>query len=157
MIHNIMKRFSESREISARMGKRWTLNACDLWPLMQQCNKNPHNRIKDNNMGAGTHWHWLTTVVSKHSLLVHLQMQVKTRPRTEKDRYQQHPETLLTSLGPEVIQDGLTQSPHFGLFLEIILSSGLKRKKGPFVTSVHFKSQHLWWYRGVFVPRRHHG
>ena len=47
-------------------------------------------------MGSGTLW---KTVVSKHSLSLHLQMQVKTLPCKEKDKYQQHPETLQTSLG----------------------------------------------------------
>ena len=46
-------------------------------------------------MGSGTLW---KTVVSKHSLSLHLQMQVKTLPCREKDIYQQHPETLQTSL-----------------------------------------------------------
>lgn len=46
-------------------------------------------------------------------------------------------------------------SLHFWLLLEIIaiVSSGLKRKGTiQIVTSSKLKSQHLWWYGGVFLP-----
>ena len=88
-------------------------------------------------MGSGT---VLKTVVSKHSWLLHLQMHVKTPPCEAKAIYQQHPEMLLTHLGPKLICDGLAQngtmccgrtSTHFKLFSENkdVVSSGLKRKR----------------------------
>ena len=75
------------------------------------------------------------TAVSKHSLSLPLQMQVKTLPYKVTAIYQQHPKTLLTTLGPnsELTQSGKVccglTSPHFKLFSEIIdvVTAGLKR------------------------------
>ncbi|XP_076588395.1 uncharacterized protein LOC143321716 isoform X2 [Chaetodon auriga] len=57
-IHNIIKRFRESGEISARkgQGRKPTLNACDLRSLRQHCIKNRHGWIKDIASWAREHF-----------------------------------------------------------------------------------------------------
>ena len=75
---NIMKKFRESREISACKGQnqKLSLNACDLCTLRQHCMKNRHDCMKDITILAREHFRKQFLV--KHSLLLHLQMQVKT-------------------------------------------------------------------------------
>merc|ERR1712101_17518 len=48
-VHNIIKRFRESGEITAhkRHGRKPTLNARDLRSLRRHCIKNRHQRVKD--------------------------------------------------------------------------------------------------------------
>ena len=47
-------------------------------------------------MGSGTHQ---KTTVSRHSSLLHLQVQIKTLQCKAKALYQQHPEMVPASLG----------------------------------------------------------
>ncbi len=57
-VHNIIKRFRESGEISARKreGQKPTLNACDLRSLRRHCIKNRHQCVKDITTWAQEHF-----------------------------------------------------------------------------------------------------
>lgn len=48
-VHNIIKRFTESGELSPckRQGRKPTLNVRDLWSLRRHCIKNRHHCVKD--------------------------------------------------------------------------------------------------------------
>lgn len=58
MVHNIIKRFRESGEISARkrQGRKPTLNAHDLWSLGRPCIKTWHQCEKDITTWAQEHF-----------------------------------------------------------------------------------------------------
>uniref|UniRef100_A0AAR2KFA0 Tc1-like transposase DDE domain-containing protein n=1 Tax=Pygocentrus nattereri TaxID=42514 RepID=A0AAR2KFA0_PYGNA len=57
-VHNIIKRFRESGEISARkrQGRKPTLNACDIPSLRRHCTKIPHHSVKDITTWAQEHF-----------------------------------------------------------------------------------------------------
>ncbi|KAL7851246.1 hypothetical protein AOLI_G00216020 [Acnodon oligacanthus] len=57
-VHNIIKRFRESGEISAskRQGRKPTLNACDLRSLRRHCIKNRHHSVTDIITWAQEHF-----------------------------------------------------------------------------------------------------
>ena len=57
-VHNIVKRFRESGEITARKrhGRKPTLNACDLRSLRRHCIKNRHQSVKDITAWAQEHF-----------------------------------------------------------------------------------------------------
>ena len=57
-VHNIIKRFRESGEITAckRQGWKPTLNARDLWSLRRHCIKNRHQCVKDITTWAQEHF-----------------------------------------------------------------------------------------------------
>ena len=57
-VHNIIKRFRESGEITAckRQGRKPTLNACDLRSLRRHCIKNRHQCVKDITTWAQEHF-----------------------------------------------------------------------------------------------------
>lgn len=79
-IHNIIKSFRFQ-------GWKPTLDACNLQALRWHCFKNGHHCITD--IITWTRETLKKTVVGKYSLSLHLQAQAM---------YQEHPETLLTSL-----------------------------------------------------------
>ena len=58
MVHNIIKRFRESGEITAckRQGRKPTLNARDLRSLRRHCIKNRHQCVKDITTWAQEHF-----------------------------------------------------------------------------------------------------
>ena len=57
-VHNIIKRFRESGEITARkrQGRKPTLDGRDLRPLRRYCIKNPHQCVKDITTWAQEHF-----------------------------------------------------------------------------------------------------
>ena len=162
-VHNIIKRFRESGEITTckRQGRKPTLNARDLRSLRRHCIKNRHQCVKDITTWAQELFRKPLSVntVRRYIRKCNLKLYyAKQKPSSTT------PRNAVDFSGPELIWDGLMPSGkvfcgltsrHFKLFLENVdvVSSGPKRKRTiRTVMDAKFKSQHLWWYGAVLVP-----
>lgn len=90
--------------------------------------------------------------VSKHSLLLYLQETISQQHATCRN--------AADFSGPKHFWVGLTQSekvsfglsPHFKYILVLWVKEEKDHLDCYFCQKQKFKSQHLWWYRGVLVP-----
>ncbi len=158
-VHNIIKRFRETGEISVRkgQGRRPLLDARGLRALRWHCITHWHDSVIDIIKWAQEYFQKLLLVKTICRAICRCQLKLyhaKRKPYV--DMVQKHRHVLCTKAhlkwtvsNRKVLYD--QTSPNLTFFLEItdVMSSGLKRRQTfQHVISVQFKSQHLWWYGG---------
>ncbi len=158
-MHNIIKRFRETWEISVRkgQGQRHLLDARGLRALRWHCITHWHDSVIDITKWAQEYFQ---KPLSVNNPPCHLQMPTKALSCKKEAICEHGPEAPSCPVGQgsfkmdcfkvEVFY-GQT-SPNLTFLLEITdaVSSGLKRSETfQRVISVQFKSQHLWWYGGA--------
>ena len=135
-VHNIIKRFRESGEISARkqQGPKPTLNGRDLWPLRRRCIKNPHHCVKDISTWAQEHFRKPLSVNTVHHYIYKWQFKLyHAKTKSHINNTHKRRRTLFGNHGRGVLR--------------------AKEEKDNQDCSQHkVQKQHLWWYGGVLVP-----
>ncbi len=134
-MHNIIKSFRETGEISVRKGhvRRPLLDACGLRALRRHCITHRHDSVIDITKWAQEYFQKPLSVNSICHAIGRCQLKLNQAKR--KDCFKEKRKSVL----------GHT-SPNLTFMLEIIdtVSSGLKRKETfQLVISIQLKSQHL--------------
>ena len=156
-VHNIVKRFRESGEISVRkgQGRKPLLNVHDHRALRQYCLRNHHATMMDIATWAGS---TLKIIVTQHSLPLHQEMQLEIVLCKEEGIYKFCAEMPPSSLGRSHLRwterqwkrvlwsdESTFQLVFFGFYVP-------KKKTIQTVTNEKCKNQPLWWYGGASVP-----
>ncbi len=159
-VHNIIKRFRETGEISVRkgQGRRPLLDARGLRALRRHCITHQHDSVIDITKWALEYFQKPLSVNTIRRAICRCQLKLyhaKRKPYV--NMVQKHRRVLWAkahlkwTVSKWKVFYGQT-SPNLTFLLEITdtVSSGLKRRETfQCVMSVQFKSQHLWWYGGA--------
>ncbi len=163
-VHNIIKRFKESGEISVRkgQGRKPKLNNRDLRSLRRHCIKNPHSSISDITTWAQDYFGKPLSSTTIRSYIIHkCQLKLYCAKRKPCVNSVQKRRRLLWARG---IWDGPSHSgnvycgqmnQYFRYFLggmDAVCSGPKKKRIIQTVTSNKSKSQGLSWYGVVSVP-----
>ena len=153
-VHNIIKRFRESGEITAckRQGRKPTLNARDLRSLRRHCIKNRHQCVKDITTWAQEHFRKPLSVntvrryIRKCNLKLYYAKQKPFINNTQKRRRLLWARAHLRWTDANWKSVLWSDESTFQIVLENVdvVSSGPKRKRTiRTVMDAKFKSQHL--------------
>ncbi len=158
-VHDIIKRFRETGEISVRKGQGWRplLDARSLRALRRHCINHRHDSVIDITKWAQEYFQKPLSVNTIHRAICRCQLKLyhaKIKPYVNMVQKRRHVLWAKAHLKWTVcgkVSYG-EASPNSIFLLEITdsVSSGLKmRESFQCVISVQFKSQHLWWYGGA--------
>ncbi len=157
-VHNIIKRFRETGEISVLMGqgRRPLLDAHGLRAFRRHCITHRHDSVIDITKWAQEYFQKPLSVNTIHHAICRCQLKLYHAKRKPCEH---GPEVLSCPVGQgsfkidcfKVEKCSMVRRPNLTFLLEITdaVSSGLKRETFQRVISVQFKSQHLWWYGGA--------
>ncbi len=164
-VHNIIKRFRETGEISVRKGQGWRLllDARGLRALGWHCITHRHDSVIDITKWAQEYFQKPLLVNTIGRAICRCQLKLYHAKRKPYVNMVQKGQSCPGSSCPVGqgsfkldFQSGKVfygqTSPNLTFLLEITdaVSSGLKRRENfQHVISVQFKSQHLWWYGGA--------
>ncbi len=158
-VHNIIKRFRESGEISVRkgQGRRPLLDARGLRALRWHCITHRHDSVIEITKWAQEYIQKPLSVNTIRRAICKNQLNLyhaKRKPYV--NMVQKRRRVLWAKAHLKWFQSGKVfygqTSPNLTFLMEIMdtVSSGLKRRETFLhVISIQFKSQHLWWYRGA--------
>ncbi len=157
-VHNIIKRFRETGEISVRkgQGQRSLLDAHGLWALRRHYITHRHDSVIDITKWAQEYFQKPLSVNTICCAICRCQLKLyyaKRKPYV--NRVQKHRRVLWAKahLKWTVSKWSMVRRVQIWTFLLEItdaVSSGLKRRETfQHVISIQFKSQHLWWYGGA--------
>ncbi len=157
-VHDIIKRFRETGEISVHkgQGRRPLLDACGLRALRWHCITHRHYSVIDITKWAQGYFQKPLSVNTICRAICRCQLKLYLAKRKPCVNMVQKRLSCPVGLGSfkmdcfKVFYDQM--SPHLTFLLEIMdaVSSVLKRRETfQRVFSIQFKSQHLWWYGGA--------
>ncbi len=146
-VHNIIKRFRETAEISLRkgQGRRPLLDTHGFQAFRQHCITHHHDSFIDITKWAQEYFQKPMSVNTIRCAICRCQLKLCHAKR-------KHSQGLFKMDYFKVEKCSMVRSPNLTFLLEITdaVSSGLKRRETfQCVISVQFKSQHIWWYRGA--------
>ncbi len=150
-VHNIIKSFRETGEISLRkgQGRRPLLHARGLRALRWHCITHRHDSVIDITKWAQEYF---------QKPLCHLQMPTKALSCKKEAICEHGPEAPSCPVGQGSFKMDCFKVEKCSMVRRVKIwhscwksrSSGLKRRETfQRVISVQFKSQHLWWYGGA--------
>ncbi len=156
-VHNVIKRFRKTGEISVRKGpgRRPLLDTRGLWALRRHCITHWHDSVIDITKWAQEYFQKPLSVNTIHRAICRCQLKpyhAKRKPYVNMVQKRCPCPVGQGSFKMDCfkVKSVLCQtSPNLTFLLEITdaVSSGLKRRETfQRVISVQFKSQHLWWY-----------
>ncbi len=157
-VHNIIKRFRETGEMSVHKGQGWRplLDARGLRALRWHCITHRHDSVIDITKWAQEYFQKLLSVNTIRRAICRCQLKLyhaKRKPYLNMVQKRHRVLWAKAHLKWTVSKcSKCSTSPNLTFLLEITdsVSSGLKRRETFHrVISVQFKSQHLWWYGGA--------
>ncbi len=155
-VHNIIKRFRETGEISVRkgQGRRPLLDARGLRALRRHYITHRHDSVIDITKWAQEYFQKPLSVNTIRRAFCRCQLKLYHAKRKPYVNMVQKRRRVLWSkahLNRTVSKwKSVLWSDEFLLEITDAVSSGLKRRETfQRVISVQFKSQHLWWYGGA--------